>query len=80
MKDITLESFRKQLEVSFKGLPFAERWAYKLDRRAPTLIKELARRGALMTYDALLEIHNGIVAQTEHTMIVTAKGAQVTTL
>ncbi|SRR6266566_6904387 len=80
MKDGRLEAFRKQLEVSFKSLPFAERWAFKIDQRAPLLLAELTHRGALMAYPQLLDVHHGIVAQTEHTMIVTPNGAQVTTL
>jgi methionine aminopeptidase len=32
-----------------------------------------------MSYPALLDLENGIVSQTEHTMIVQSGGAEVTT-
>jgi len=78
-KDDALTAFLGQLDEAFKGLPFAERWAYALDPKAPALLNQLLRTRAVMTYPALLDVGAGIVAQTEHTMIVTARGAEVTT-
>ena len=79
MRDPALSEFLGQLSEAFKTLPFAERWAYALTPKAPALLNHLLRTGAVMTYPALLDIGAGIVAQTEHTMIVTADGADVTT-
>src|SRR5437867_9496130 len=59
--------------------PFAERWAHRIDSKAPALLNKLVRTGAVMTYPALLDLGGGIVSQTEHTMIVGAAGAEVTT-
>ena len=71
--------FVQLLSREFKTLPFAERWAYRLDSRAPALLNSLVRSGTVMTYPALLDVGGGIVSQTEHTMIVGPAGAEVTT-
>ena len=78
-KDNGLDEFLAQLSAEFKTLPFAERWAHALNPKAPALLNQLLRTRAVMTYPALLDVGAGIVAQTEHTMIVTARGAEVTT-
>lgn len=74
-----LRSFYDLLSREFKTLPFAERWAYRLEPRAPALLNALVRTGAVTAYPALLDRGNGIVSQTEHTMIVGPAGAEVTT-
>lgn len=74
-----LAEFLHALSREFQTLPFAERWAYRIDRQAPARLNALLRSKALMTYPALLDQGNGIVAQTEHTMIVGPRGAEVTT-
>ena len=79
LKDGVLTEFLGRLASEFKSLPFAERWAYALDSKAPALLNQLLRTGAVMTYPALLDVGAGVVAQTEHTMIVRAGGADVTT-
>jgi methionyl aminopeptidase len=71
--------FLQRLAAEFRSLPFAERWAHRLDANAPALLNRLVRSGAVMTYPALLDVEAGIVAQSEHTMIVTPGGAVVTT-
>ena len=71
--------FLQLLSREFKTLPFAERWAHRLDPKAPAFLNALVRTGAIMTYPALLDIEGGIVSQTEHTMIVGADGSEVTT-
>jgi methionyl aminopeptidase len=71
--------FLQLLSREFKTLPFAERWAHRLERKAPAFLNALVRTGAIMTYPALLDIEGGIVSQTEHTMIVGVDGSEVTT-
>lgn len=78
-RQAALNEFLARLAERFRTLPFSERWAYRLDPKAPTLLNQLVRVGAVMTYPALLDVDRGIVAQTEHTMIVTTRGAEVTT-
>lgn len=71
--------FLARIADEFKTLPFAERWAHRIDSKAPALLNALVRTGAVMTYPALLDLGGGIVSQTEHTMIVGPTGAEVTT-
>ncbi len=73
------DDFVQTLAKEFKTLPFAERWAHRLDPHAPALLNRLVRSGAVMTYPALLDADGGIVSQTEHTLIVGVDGAEVTT-
>lgn len=79
LSDPPLNEFLQMLAAEFQTLPFAERWAHRLDPAAPALLNRLVRSGAVMTYPALLDLEKGIVAQSEHTMIVTPAGALVTT-
>jgi len=79
LKQQELNDFLAVLSREFKTLPFAERWAFRLEPRTPTLLNSLLRTGAVMSYPALLDLGNGIVSQTEHTMIVGSGGAEVTT-
>src|SRR2546426_9912604 len=78
-KQAETDGFLRLIADEFKTLPFAERWAQRLEPRAPALLNGLVRTGAVMTYPALLDVGNGIVSQTEHTMIVGPAGAEVTT-
>ena len=79
LKQPDLNDFLGALSKEFHTLPFAERWAHRIDPKAPALLNGLLRAGAVMTYPALLDLDGGIVSQTEHTMIVRADGAEVTT-
>ena len=79
LKQPELNEFLGQLAAEFKTLPFAERWAHRLHPKAPALLNQLLRTRTVMTYEALLDVGGGIVAQTEHTMIVGPSGAEVTT-
>ena len=71
--------FLGRAEREFRTLPFAERWAYRLDPRAPSHLQRLLRLGAVMTYESLVDAGKGMVAQTEHTLIVGEDGVEVTT-
>lgn len=78
-KQADATGFLGRIAEEFKTLPFAERWAHRIDSKAPALLNALVRTGAVMTYPALLDVGGGIVSQTEHTMIVGTAGAEVTT-
>ncbi len=80
VKQEHLNNMLKFIDQNFKGLPFSERWCYRFDERAPAILKKLQRTGLVMSYKQLCDEANGMVAQTEHTMIVTPEGAKVTTL
>lgn len=65
---------------NFFGLPFAERWLTSkeaLDFGLPEslfknrlALRELRMRGILYDYPTLKEVNSGLVAQTEHTIII----------
>jgi methionyl aminopeptidase len=59
------------------GLPFARRWLNvpKAELALPTLL----RQGNLFVYHSLSDVPESFVSQFEHTVIVTADGALVTT-
>ncbi len=66
----------------FNGLPFTIRWFY---RDFPKLLvneafREFRRKNMLLEFPPLAEISKGLVAQFEHTMIVSDDGPIVTTL
>src|SRR5213596_1397666 len=46
VKHAQLNDFLQILSGEFKTLPFAERWAYRLDAHAPALLNGLVRTGA----------------------------------
>jgi methionyl aminopeptidase len=62
-------------------LPFAERWISPLvpRTRLNPAIRQLVFSGALHAYHILREKNRGLVAQAEHTVIVTENGCEVTT-
>lgn len=76
---------RRIMELSktkFALLPFSRRWCQlevKSSLKADIAIKQLVQSGALYEYFPLKEAGNGMVAQTEHTIIVGEKST-ITTL
>jgi methionyl aminopeptidase len=66
----------KQVE-EYRELPFAKRWleSDKLD----FALLQLEKAGILHSYPVLLESAGGLVAQAEHTIIITQDGCEVTT-
>ncbi|MBI4416030.1 MAG: type II methionyl aminopeptidase [Euryarchaeota archaeon] len=82
VRDVRPESthaFLQTIHTRFNRLPFAERWCFQLDRKAPAHLARLMRTGLVSTYPSLVDMGRGIVAQAEHTMLVTADGAEVLT-
>ncbi|MDY0385844.1 MAG: type II methionyl aminopeptidase [Methanolobus sp.] len=69
-------SLLKELE-QYRTLPFAKRWL-----KTPQLdfaMMQLEKAGIVHSYPVLKEVAGGMVAQTEHTLIVTDNGCEVTT-
>ncbi|MFB6116877.1 type II methionyl aminopeptidase [Halosegnis sp.] len=67
----------EQIVEEFKTLPFARRW---LDtRRAKMALRRLEQQGVVHGYPVLQESEGTLVAQREHTVIVTEDGCEVTT-
>jgi methionyl aminopeptidase len=66
----------KELEP-YRTLPFAKRWL-----KTPQLdyaLMQLEKAGIIHSYPVLKEVGGGMVSQTEHTVIVTDDGCEVTT-
>lgn len=67
---------------NYFSLPFAERWlrnVFKSRLTLSTALRELLNSGALHPYPVLRDTGKGIVAQSEHTIIVEHDSARVTT-
>src|SRR5205823_1322269 len=59
-KQVEMNEFLRLIADAFKTLPFAERWAHRLEPRAPALLNALVRTGTVMRYPALLDVGGGI--------------------
>ena len=67
----------EQIVEEFRTLPFAKRW---LDTaRAEMAVRRLETQGVVHGYPVLQEDEGCLVAQKEHTLIVTEDGCEVTT-
>jgi methionyl aminopeptidase len=74
-----VEAFFGEVKARFRGFPFAERWCYDLSPDAQALLQRLVRLGMIMSYPVLKEVGSGVVAQAEHSVLVTADGCKVLT-
>lgn len=71
-----VRSVLKQVE-EYRELPFAKRWL-KPEKLEFALI-QLEKAGILHAYPVLIESAGGLVAQAEHTIIITQDGCEITT-
>jgi len=71
----------RDVKRAYGNLPFAERWlAKRMSKlRLELTLRELVGVGALHPYHVLKERGDGLVAQAEHTVIVTEQGCEVIT-
>lgn len=71
----------RDIKRFYGGLPFAERWLARgrSRLRLELTLRELVGVGALYPYHVLEERAGGLVAQAEHTVIVTEEGCRVIT-
>jgi methionyl aminopeptidase len=70
------------IRSEYKSLPFSERWLRHLlrKRELDEAFSELLREKCIVGYPVLVEAAGQIVAQAEHTLIVTREGCVVTTV
>ncbi|MGQ0535374.1 MAG: type II methionyl aminopeptidase [Methanobacteriota archaeon] len=70
------------IRTEHADLPFASRWlaAAVPPEKVEHATRLLLRSGAISSYGILVEVAGGMVAQAEHTLIVTDEGCEVTTL
>ena len=73
---ILYQRFKKR----YKTLPFCERWVEKDFDNGDMILRKLSYLGFLRHYPQLFEQNNGMVSQKEHTVIITKKGCEVTTI
>ena len=74
-----VEQLFLRMRQRFGPFPFAGRWCDELDRDAGTLLQKMIRLGMIMSYPVLSEVAGGVVAQAEHSVIVTSNGCRVLT-
>jgi len=70
--------FFAELKEEATSFPFCERWFD--DPKAGAKINKLMRHGTVNVYMQLLEVKKGCVAQAEHTVYISGKKAEITTL
>jgi len=70
-----------EMRKKFDGLPFASRWMATVvgKEKVNTTLAFMLRRRAIYAYKKLVEADGGIVAQTEHTLLVKKDGCEVLT-
>jgi methionyl aminopeptidase len=70
------------VEEKFRTLPFAKRWLAELDSSLyqPSAFNELLKRRCVVGYPVLIERSGGLVAQAEHTVLVTKDGCETLTV
>lgn len=70
------------LAEEYRTLPFCSRWLVnEFGTKAILALKQLEQNGNINQYNQLVEISKGIVAQSEHTVLIDEKGNKtVTTL
>ncbi len=78
-KPIRLPKAREIIEMvaTREGMPFARRWLPSDHPEVPLAV--LVRSGILHAYPVLGDLPGSLIAQAEHTLIVTTDGCQVTT-
>ncbi len=79
VKDEKATELMKEIQERYKGLPFAERWLHEFQDDATKNLQKLMRAGIVSYYPVLDELGNGIVAQSEHTLLITSNGNEVLT-
>ena len=79
VRDEKATELMKEIQDRYKGLPFAERWLHEFQDDATKSLQKLMRAGIVSYYPVLDELGNGIVAQSEHTLLITNNGNEVLT-
>ena len=69
-----------EIQHRYKGLPFAERWLHRIQELdASSSLTKLIRAGIISYYPVLDELGSGMVAQSEHMVLITNSGSEVLT-
>jgi methionyl aminopeptidase len=74
------EKLLKEIKSSFKSLPFSQRWIKGIENKEiHESFEELVAKRCVSFYPVLIEEAGCIVAQAEHTLVVTRDGCLVAT-
>jgi len=74
-----INDFYSKISSTFGPFPFAGRWCDSLDPDAQALLHKMFRLGIVMNYPVLMDTGRGIVAQAEHSVLVTSDGCELIT-
>jgi len=71
-----------RVEERFRTLPFAKRWLVEHDSSVDhaSAFEELLKKRCIVGYPVLIERSAGLVAQAEHTILVTKDGCEILTV
>lgn len=69
----------EKVKQHFGPFPFAGRWCDSLDQNAGQYLNKMIRMGMIMSYPVLTEVARGVVAQAEHSVIVTKDSCTILT-
>ena len=79
VRDSAAAELLERIRSEFHGLPFAERWLHAFSDEPRKPLQRLLRSGAVGFYPVLDELGHGMVAQAEHTLLLTSGGVEVLT-
>jgi methionyl aminopeptidase len=74
-----IAAFFSKISSAFGPFPFAGRWCESIDPDAQSLLHKMFRMGMVMNYPVLTDTGAGVVAQAEHSVLVTADGCELLT-
>ncbi len=74
-----LNEFFLKIHKEYETLPFSERWCHSIEKNAESYLRKLMKHGVITSYPRLCETKGAMVAQAEHTIIVTEDGVEVIT-
>jgi len=80
-KDPYAKAMLGYIEDNFRTLPFAQRWLKNVvpEKQQHEAFKELLSSKALIGYPVFVEVSKKVVAQAEHTVLITETGCEVLT-
>ena len=82
VKDASARILLKKIKSRFRTLPFSERWLRGIlpEEELDRALSELLSNKSLVAYPVLVESSGNVVAQAEHTVIITRDGCVPTTI
>ena len=76
--DSDLKAFFDDMCQTVSSFPFCERWLD--DPKTSVKVNKLKRHGLISSYTQMVEVRRGCVSQSEHTVYITGRKAEITTL